>query len=378
MPSRAASGERDRRPLGRPGPQGFAPRGSQILLRSRGCGGAGASAPTPGKGRSPASVPHRGRGQGPAGKALASRARTPDLQSWTRRGSVASLRAGAGNPGGEGGGGSWGQGEGQRAPSPTSRPSPIVRRISDCADLWRPQEEQGGVAQTPGVCLLGARRGGRGTRAGRGFPPRKTSPLRGARPYLCTPAPRSRTCILKAPWSPGIGRGRVLRAQKLEPPGGGWGPACGPNHRAAPPRGPAPSRTPPETPNRTRRGAGPRLERTTGREPGGRPGAQCGGARAPPPPPPLTPCAISHWGRGRPRSPPPSARGGRGGPGSGSGAGGGLRLPRPIAEGVPGARRRRAPAQPRSPGGDREGDAAVTAAPWRSPRPRLWRRRRRS
>lgn len=260
----------------------------------------------------------------------------------------------------------------------------------------------------------------------------RASPLREALPYLShrSPPPPSPTCILKPPCSPGIGPGRVLRAQKLEP--GGWGGEEGawphgwtkPSLRH-PPRAPRPSRTPPDRSNQTGGRAGPRLERASGRAPGG-PSHRVGEPRGPAvplltslseagsdcgAPPPLRPrwagrLGLRERGRGRasaccararraraprpPSQPPspfpsPEARAGsrvtRAGVAGGNArrCGAGRTRPRP-----PPARAWPGPEKPRR--GERrpgagEGDVAVTAPPWRSPRRwrrRLQRRRRRS
>ena len=185
---------------------------------------------------------HGRRGPGPLG------AQTQEPQPWAGV-ETQPLQAPAGDRGGDGGGGVGGS-EGDKEPPglggerPPSQ-SPIVRRVSDYAGLWCPRE---GEAELPSASrafvYLGRGRPGGGRGLGRGLGAHfRASPLRKALPYLSHRSPpRSRTCILKAPCSPGIGRGRVLRAQKLEPPGGeggveaGWldctissaSPACAP------------------------------------------------------------------------------------------------------------------------------------------------------
>ena len=148
---------------------------------------------------------------------------------------------------------------------------------------------------------------GRG-RAGAAREPRKglgahfrASPLREALPYLSHRLPpRSRTCILKAPCSPGIGGGRVLRAQKLERPRGeGWQPG---GWTVPSPWRPPPPTHPRRGPIRRAGGAGPRLERASGKAPGGRAhgvGEDVGGR------PPLRPPSLFLGGGARPRRPAP-------------------------------------------------------------------------
>lgn len=233
---------------------------------------------------------------------------------------------------------SRGQGRGQRAvPPPGERllcHSPIVRRISDYAGLWFPGKEKGSC--TPGRgCLLGAGEGGRGRSAREGArraQPRVSFKGSPALPFPPSPSPHC-TCILKAPCSSGIGPGRVLRAQKLEPPGGGGSvgsPVGGLYHLPVVPR------VRPAPPTHPRRGP---IRRAGGRDLGSNAplaGSRAGGrtalgdVRAWP-----RFCPPSRFPRGgagprRPAPTPPGVGGAAGAPGAGPGAG--LSLPRQSLE----------------------------------------------
>lgn len=238
--------------------------------------------------------------------------------------------------------------------------SPIVRRISDYAGLWCPREGEAELSSGSRVFVyLGRGRGSGGSRPGRGLGVHfRASPLRKALPYLShRPPPCSRTCILKAPCSPGIGQGRVLRAQKLEPPGGGleagWldctissaSPACAP---------PLPH-TPREAQSDGREGgtaARMRLWQGAGRAGARRWGTSgAGRASARPLAPPRR--------RSRPRRPapsPPGVGGAAGAPGAGPGAG--LRLLRPNPESARHGGRRRS-SGPSSPSPEPRGSRAA-------------------
>ena len=194
---------------------------------------------------------------------------------------------------------------------------------------------------------------------------------------------------------------------------------------SASPRAPRPSRTPPNLTNQTCGRAGPWLERASGRAPGG-PAHRVGGPRGPATPltaslseawpnggapPPLRPgwagqLGLRERGRGRasaccararragaPRPPtqprsrflsPEACAGSRVTPEGAAGGSARRRRAGRTRPQPPPARAWPSPEKPRR--GERrpgagEGDAAVTAPPWRSPRRwrrRLQRRRRRS
>lgn len=169
---------------------------------------------------------------------------------------------------------------------------------------------------------------GRG-RAGAAREPRKglgahfrASPLREALPYLSHRLPpRSRTCILKAPCSPGIGGGRVLRAQKLERPRGeGWQPGGWTVPSPwRPPRAPRPSHTPPERSNQTGWGGGT-ASRARLWQGAGRAGARRRGGRGGPAAPPPTLSFPRRRGpTAAPRPSPPGVGGAAGAPELGRG-----------------------------------------------------------
>lgn len=81
-----------------------------------------------------------------------------------------------------------------------------------------PREGEGDLSPGSRVFVyLGRRRVGGVRWLGKGLGTLfSASPLREARPYLFPPSPSPHcTCILKAPCSPGIGPGRVLRRRNL-------------------------------------------------------------------------------------------------------------------------------------------------------------------
>lgn len=171
-----------------------------------------------------------------------------------------------------------------------------------------------------GLFRAGTAGGARGP-AGKGWAPLLHVRLwREALPYLShRPPSRSRTCILKAPCSPGIGGGRVLRPQKLEPRRGRWAARrvdCT-NSRGVPRVRPAPPTHPRGGPIGRARGG-----TTPGRASGwaSRAGAQRGETRGPAAPRPARPLAPPPEAGPGPREPRPRRRGGwglelgRGGP----------------------------------------------------------------
>lgn len=152
---------------------------------------------------------------GPDSEALALGCADAEATALAWSGNAAPLRA----PAGDGGR------EGDKEPACRWGERPRVRVLLFVAsqttlDSGAPGRGRGADLQIVGICLFGAREGGQGTRAREGARPllpraplSRASPLREALPYLShRPPPRSPTCILKAPCSPGIGPGRVLRA----------------------------------------------------------------------------------------------------------------------------------------------------------------------
>lgn len=245
-----------------------------------------------------------------------------------------------------------GSGKGTKSRPAAGESDPRVRVLlfvvsQTTLDSGAPGREMGSCPRDPGYSLHLSGKGecGRGTRAGAGLGAQlRASPLREALPHLShLPPPRSRTCILKAPCSPGIGRGRVLRAQKLEPPGGGWEPGVDCTISAASPaRAPPLPHTPREAQSDGREGG--TVARTRLWQGAQRAGAPSGGTSG-------AGRASAHPSLPRRRAPaaalrPLPARSGRGGWGSGSWAGGGP----PPASPEPGERpARRPPTQLRSP-----------------------------
>lgn len=132
-----------------------------------------------------------------------------------------SARSGRGQ-GGDGGGGA-GARVGDKEPPCGRESDPCVRRVllfvgaQTTLDSGALGGRRGPIPRAEGVRLCGAREGGRGTLAGEGVRSAfqcvsfKGSP---ALPFPPSPSLHC-TCILKAPCSPGIGPGRVLRRRNL-------------------------------------------------------------------------------------------------------------------------------------------------------------------